>query len=56
MPETGVIARAFELAGRGNCYRMDDIRRQLKLENYSNCEAHLHGRLIKSQLVSLMKH
>jgi hypothetical protein len=53
MLETGAVARAFELANGGNCHRPEDIGRQLRIEHYRECDAHLVGRIIKLNFCSL---
>jgi len=55
MPQLGTVVRAFELARSGACHSVEDIRRQLKSEGYSSYQEHLSGKLIKKQLLELMK-
>jgi hypothetical protein len=49
----GAIERAFELARR--LANVEEIRTQLKREGYSNVDAHLMGRKIRSDLVKLIR-
>ncbi len=49
----GIIERAFELAQR--LANVDEIRTQLKGEGYSNVDAHLMGRKIRSDLVKIIR-
>ena len=48
MQTQNVIERAFELA-RGSA-SIDDIRKALRQEGYSNVDAHLGGASIKAEL------
>jgi hypothetical protein len=43
-----IIERAFQLARDGN--QIDDIRKALRQEGYSNVDAHLAGASIKADL------
>jgi hypothetical protein len=45
---TDIIERAFQLAG--GSANLDDIRKKLRLEGYSNVDAHLAGASIKADL------
>ena len=49
----GIIERAFELAGRAA--NVEEVRSRLKLEGYSNVDAHLIGRKIRSDLVKIIR-
>lgn len=51
----GTVARAFDLAKSGTCHTITEIRQQLKVEGYSQIEAHLEGRAVKQQLKALMQ-
>ena len=53
MTNKTILERAFELARAGKS--VDDIRRQLSAEQYSNVEAHLAGGMIKKQLRNAMR-
>ncbi len=54
-PESlSTVQRAFELAADGTCQTLDDVRRKLTAERYSNIQAHLEGRSIRLQLKQLM--
>jgi hypothetical protein len=55
MTEGSTVARAFEIAHDGTCQDINDIRRQLELENYSNVLAHLAGPSIQKQLTAILK-
>lgn len=48
MQETHIIERAFELAP--NYSSIDEIRKALRHEGYSNVDAHLAGASIKADL------
>ena len=49
------LERAFELAKAGECASIDDIRRRLKAEQYSQVDAHLAGSAVRRQLLELCK-
>ncbi|MFL6749288.1 MAG: hypothetical protein ACJ8E6_11475 [Sphingomicrobium sp.] len=49
------LERAFELAQSGECGTIDDIRRKLKAESYSQVDAHLAGATVRRQLLDLCK-
>ena len=49
----GIIERAFELARR--LANIEEIRTQLRKEGYSNVDAHLVGRKIRSDLVKILR-
>lgn len=51
MNEIGTVERAFQLARSGECRSVNDIRRQLRLEQRSNIDAHLAGSAIRKQLM-----
>lgn len=51
--QVGVIERAFQLAGESAS--VDEIRSRLRKEGYSNVDAHLMGRKIRSDLVKLIR-
>jgi hypothetical protein len=51
----GTIERAIELAREGNCRTVDDIRRTLAEERFSNVKAHTAGAGIRRQLKELMQ-
>jgi hypothetical protein len=55
MTEGGTVARAFEIAQEGTCQTINDIRHQLKRENYSNVAAHLAGPSIHKRLNEILK-
>jgi len=48
MQTRNIIERAFELA-RGS-YNVEEIRKTLRVEGYSNVDAHLAGASIRAQL------
>jgi hypothetical protein len=48
MQTQNIIVRAFELARDGTS--IDDIRKRLRREGYSNVDAHLAGASIKADL------
>jgi hypothetical protein len=48
MNHPGIIERAFELAH--NSTTVEDIRKALKSEGYSNVDAHLAGPSIRAEL------
>ncbi len=52
MPPTSAIERAFEVAG--SCATLDEVRRSLKAEGFAQVDAHLAGRMIRSQLSGLL--
>ncbi|MEO8454741.1 MAG: hypothetical protein ABI454_06245 [Sphingomicrobium sp.] len=47
-----VIERAFELAP--SCHQIDEIRKTLRREGYSNVDAHLAGPKIRAELTKLL--
>ena len=49
----GIIERAFQLALRSA--NVEAIRTQLRKEGYSNVDAHLMGRRIRSELVRVIR-
>ena len=49
-----ILERAFQLARSGKCEKLADIHQQLKLEGFTQIQAHLDGRAIRSQLAKLM--
>jgi hypothetical protein len=49
----GVIERAFELAQR--LANVEEIRTLLRREGYSDVDAHLMGRKIRSDLVKIIR-
>ena len=53
--ELHTLERAFELARAGDCTTIDDIRRRLKAEQYSQVDAHLSGSTVRRQLLDLCK-
>ena len=48
----GTVERAFELAP--DCRSIDEIRRKLKKEGYSNVDEHLHG-VLRKELTGRLK-
>ena len=48
MPDLHIIERAFQLAPESTS--VDDIRKTLRQEGYSNVDAHLAGASIKAEL------
>jgi len=48
------VERAFELAQSGQCRTLTELKQRLRIEGYSNSEAHLGGKLIKKQLRAAM--
>jgi hypothetical protein len=55
MSGKSIVERAFELARERQCRSLDDIRRKLVAERYSNVDAHLDGKMIKKQLREQMR-
>jgi hypothetical protein len=55
MSGKSILERAFELAREHHCRSLDDIRRKLVAESYSNVDAHLDGKMIKKQLREAMR-
>lgn len=53
MNSQSTLERAFELARSGDCRIVDDIRRKLKSERFSQVDEHLSGPSIKRQLHKL---
>ena len=53
--EPSIIERAFELARTGQCGSIDDIRKRLKAEQYSQVDAHLSGISVRRQLLDLCR-
>lgn len=51
--QPGLIERAFELAT--SLANVEAIRTQLRKEGYSNVDAHLFGRKIRSDLVKIIR-
>ena len=49
------VARAFELARDGTCNSIDDVRRKLEHEGYSNVASHLDSGTLKKQLLALIR-
>jgi hypothetical protein len=49
-----ILERAFELARSGQCSHLSEIHYQLKLEGFTQIQAHLDGPTIKNQLKKLM--
>ena len=52
-PHIGVIERAYELAQLSA--NVEEIRSRLRREGYSNVDAHLGGRKIRSDLVKIIR-
>jgi hypothetical protein len=52
MDDTNVIERAFQLAPE--CTSIDELKRKLIREGYIQVNAHLSGRLIRSQISPLL--
>lgn len=52
MGDATVIERAFQLAQE--CGSIDELRRKLTREGYTNVAAHLDGRHIRSQILPLL--
>lgn len=48
-----IIARAYELARESES--LDDIRKQLSVEGYTQVDAHLQGPKIRSDLKKVME-
>jgi hypothetical protein len=55
MNPQGTIERAYELAKNGPCTNVEEIRRQLRREQYSSVDAHLNGKATTTQLVQLCR-
>ena len=53
MATPSVIERAFELAR--TCASIEEIRRLLREEGYAQVDAHLGGRMIRTQLRALLR-
>ena len=49
----GIIERALELAAESQS--VDEVRRKLKAEQYSQVAEHLNGKLIRSQIVARLQ-
>jgi hypothetical protein len=49
------LERAFELARTGDCTSVEDIRKRLKAEQYSQVDAHLAGASVRRQLLDLCR-
>ena len=49
----GIIERAFQLAQ--DAANVEEIRTRLRKEGYSNVDAHLMGRKIRSDLVKVIR-
>jgi hypothetical protein len=49
----GIIERAFQLAK--DSANVEEIRARLRKEGYSNVDAHLMGRKIRSDLVKVIR-
>jgi hypothetical protein len=49
-----IIERAFQLAQSGRCASIDEIRRELKREQFGSIEQHLGGAHIRKQLRDLI--
>jgi hypothetical protein len=49
------VERAFDLARSGECRTIEDIRRRLKTERFSDVDQNLHSPSLKKQLQELMK-
>ena len=49
----GIIERAFQLAS--SSVNVEEIRVKLRKEGYSNVDAHLMGRKIRSDLVKIIR-
>ena len=54
MNAKSTLERALELARQSDCRTVDEIRRALKVEGYSNIDQHLAGLSIKRQLSALI--
>jgi hypothetical protein len=54
MQQKNLMERAFELASDSSCRSLDDIRRQLAAEQFSNVQGHLGGAAIRKQLKALI--
>jgi hypothetical protein len=52
MTQKSTLERALELARQSTCRSVEEIRRTLKTEGYSNIEQHLAGASIKKQLTA----
>ena len=55
MSPRSTVERALELARAGACRTIDDVRRQLRLEQHTCVDAHLAGAAIRKQLKVLMR-
>ena len=55
MKGDGTIERAFEIARSGTCRNVEDIRKRLKREGYSDARSHLDGPAIRKQLADLIR-
>lgn len=53
MDRPSIIERSLELARSGKCRRVEDIRRRLKEEGFSQVDEHLAGRSFKRQLLEV---
>jgi hypothetical protein len=50
-PRKTIIERALELARSGSCRTIREIRRQLVREDYDDVDAHLHGAVIRQDIM-----
>jgi hypothetical protein len=50
------LERAFELARDSSCRNLEDIRRQLAAERYSQVAEHLAGSSVRKQITALIAH
>lgn len=55
MSKLHIVERALELAGRGACRTVGEIRTVLRKEGYENVDQHFDGRAFKAQLTTLIK-
>jgi hypothetical protein len=55
MHPRGTIERAYELARLGPCVNVEEIRMQLRREQYSSVDAHLSGQATRKHLIELCR-
>lgn len=55
MRPAGTIERAYQLAKTGPCNTVEEIRKQLRREQYSSIDAHLSGKATTAHLIQLCR-
>lgn len=54
-PNPTTIERAFQLARSGSVTSLNEIRLQLKREQFSNVHEHMEGASIRRQLIAIIQ-